>query len=192
MKYRHYILLALILLIGGFILWLAPSFFSHIDRGTVCGVAFEAAIVAGILTLIIAVIRLIVAVIRKSCGKMTNNDSKNQPAFKGLPTAIVFVFFALLPLLVGLLSFPAQGIAHDYVINHAHTVTFINGRTVGLASQAIFLIAALTLVIYTIKLGVTKRVFWVWIIVTAIVTGTAIVAGGLLLLFAGFIGLMGS
>jgi hypothetical protein len=194
MKYRHYFLLALILLIGGFILWQAPSFIDHgMVRGIVPGMVFATYIVAGILTLIIAVIRLISVVIRKSRGKITNNDSENKSAFKGLTTAIVFVFFALLPVLVGLLSFPAQAFVHDYHFNtNAHPVSFINAGTVGLASQAIFLITALTLVIYTIKLGVTKRVSWVWIIVTVIVTGTAIVAGGMMLLFAGFIGLIGS
>jgi hypothetical protein len=191
MKYRHYILVALILLIGGFILRQAPFFFSFAPTNRVMFFrnVFNAAIVAGILILIIVLIR-------KSRGKMINNDSENQPAFKGLPTATVFVFFALLPFLVGVLSLPAQRIVHDYHWGlggfnfHAHSV--INAGTVGLASAAIFLIAALKLVIYTIKLGVAKRVSWVWIIVTVIITGTSIVAGGLLLLFAEIIGLMGA
>jgi cytochrome b561 len=91
MKNKHYILVALILLIGGFILFFLRQVL--FDNGLIRGMAFSAAIVAGILILIIAVIRLVISVIRKSRGKMTNNDSENQPAFKGLPTAIVFVFF---------------------------------------------------------------------------------------------------
>jgi hypothetical protein len=137
--------------------------------------------------LIIAVIRLVIALIRKSRGQMTNNDSENQPAFKGLPAAIVFAFFALLPVLVGLLSLLPLAFSHYYVVNHAHTVTFV-----WLAFQAIFLITALTLVIYTIKLAMTKRVSWVWIIVTVLVTGTAIVAGWFLQIFAGFVRMLGA
>jgi magnesium-transporting ATPase (P-type) len=167
-----------LLIVGLFILSQAPSHFSNIliNRRDV----FPIAIIAGILILIIAVIRLVIALIRKSRGQMANNDSENQPAFKGLPTATVFVFFAILPVLVGLLSFPA-------LVAFSHTYHWV-----GLASAAIFLIVALTLVIYTIKLAVTKRVSWVWIIVTVIVAGAAIYAGGLILLFAGFFGMMGS
>jgi len=188
MKYRHYILLAFNLLIGGFILWLARFFVKPLPI-----ILFTAAIVAGILILIIVLIC-------KSRGKMTNKNPENQPAIKGLPTATVSVFFALLPVLVGFLSLFAQGIVHDYhwglgwfndhahLYDPAHPFTFFNWFTVWFASAAIFLITALTLVIYTKKLAESKRVSWVWIIVTVI----TIVAGGMMLLFAGFIGMMGA
>jgi hypothetical protein len=185
MKNKHYILVALILLIGGFILFFLRQVL--FDNGLIRGMAFSAAIVAGILILIIAVIRLVISVIRKSRGKMTNNDSENQPVLKGLPTATVFVFFTLLPVLAGLLSWLPVTFSHYYIIHHVHTVNLV-----WLAVRAIFLITALMLVIYTTKLAVTKRVSWVWIIVTVIVTGTAIVVGGLLLLFAGFVGMLGA